>query len=418
MDCSTNKSVFGNDFDRPWFLNLENGTNLYCNGSYPMNWVCNSTTKADADIAGPGVMTSFILVAWITVFVAIILAYYDLLEFLIRAQEWDWNPLLTIHKERRSTIRLFMTTRLHRTLKSRRTVLLRNTASGMLGYLCDLQIVTGLAIVIAGLAQMSTITFYHESLAIQYWWLTLNSFWAAQIEYMDEDSEKYTGRATIRRVGVLVSVVLAMVFQGIITIREDQEWDFLRPGYCYLYHDHTSTWPWLVSTCIYAVCLALTIFPATRPWIKNYHSGMQCILNWLIGNWKKSVFAFQNSHLRSFNGFDLAFMRALLYMTFRITLCGISSLCLALFWILLQFLAVWSYGNGFYPLLIFAYFGFAAWSTFDILDLKLSNRSLIDGQESSWGFGQVLPMVLLLTIGYNAVDAFRGKDSWPDELEW
>ena len=418
MACSTEKSIFADDFYLPWFFDSDNGTTLYCNGSYTMNWVCNSTIKADPDIAGPGVIASFIIVSWLTMFVAMIPAYYDLLGFLGRAQEWSWPPSSKIHQQHRSTKHLRRTNQLRRKLNSNRTASLRKAASGLLDSLCDLQIVTGLAIVIAALAQIPSITFYHESLAQNYWWVTLNSFWAARIEYMDvdEDSVKYSGRATIRRISVFVSVVLGIVFQCIVNIRESREWFFLRSGHCYLSHDHTSSWPWIVGTSIYAVTLFLTIIPFTRPWVKTYLSVVHGMQKKLVEGWKRSAIALHKSYIYPVNRHDLSFMRAFLCFIFRIAHFALFSLCLTFFWLFLQFMAAWSYGDGFYPLLILFYLGFAAWNTFDILDLKLSNSSLIDGQESSWGFGQVLPMVLLITITYNAFDAFRGEVLCPAEL--
>lgn len=408
MDCSTEKSIFADDFYGPWIYNFDNGTTLYCNGSYTMNWVCNSTIEPDADIAGPGVITSFILVAWITMCVAMIPAFYDVVKFMDRTKDWNWRFSTVVHEKLRSTKDLRRTAQLRRILDMEKCTLLRKTASSLLGSLCDLQIVTGLAIVIAGLAQIPTISFYHESLAMQYWWLTLNSFWAARVEYMDENSLKYTGRATIRRIGVFISVVLGSTFQCIINVREDRDWFFLRSGYCYISHDDSSTWPWIAGTSIYAVSLLLTIIPATRPWVHEYLLIVHQTQGRLVERWKKSANALHTNYLSLSSGCRLSPMRTLLRITFRMAVFGFSSLCLAIYWLLLQFLAAWSYGDGFYPLLFLVYVGFAAWTTFDILDLKLSNRALLNGQELSWGFGQVLSMVLLIMIGYNAADAFIG----------
>ncbi len=49
-----------------------------------------------------------------------------------------------------------------------------------------------------------------------------------------------------------------------------------------------------------------------------------------------------------------------------------------------------------------------SWNTLDIIDAKVSNLHLVDPPESemSWGFGQVLPMVLLGTIVFSALDVF------------
>jgi hypothetical protein len=73
--------------------------------------------------------------------------------------------------------------------------------------------------------------------------------------------------------------------------------------------------------------------------------------------------------------------------------------------------AIWSYGSTFGPLVIIeivAYFGLSAWSVFDIIDLKLSNKPLLDGSESTWGFGQVLPVVLLMLVGFKFFESIRG----------
>lgn len=412
MGCSAERSTFSNDTYHPWSYDFENGTTLYCNGSYPMNWLCNSTTTADTDIAGPGVITSFILVAWITMFVAGVLAFYQLLEFLCRATEWHWrSSATTISVNRRSTNHWRRITQLRRLLNSERTALLRAAASNLLGPLCDLQIVTGFAIIVAGLTQMPDISFYHESLALSYWSLSLNSFWAARIEYMNENTTKYTRRATQRKIGVLISVVLGLVFQCIVYRRESQDWFFLRPDRCYIYHDNSSNLIWIVGNFIYAISLSLIIMPASRPWVHQYHRFLRHMQASLIEGWKKSATALQTCrYSQPVSGYQLSFMRFFLRVMFRMVSFALFSLCLLAYWLFLQFIAIWSYGEGFYPFQVLVYVGFAAWITFDILDLKLSNRPLILGQESSWGFGQILPMVLLVMIGYNGIDALRGEN--------
>ena len=76
-------------------------------------------------------------------------------------------------------------------------------------------------------------------------------------------------------------------------------------------------------------------------------------------------------------------------------------------WCILQFFSVWSYGEGFYPMEVTVYLGLAVWNIYDIVDLKLSNRALVIGSETSWGFGQILPMVVLLLVFFNMMDAFE-----------
>ena len=90
-----------------------------------------------------------------------------------------------------------------------------------------------------------------------------------------------------------------------------------------------------------------------------------------------------------------------------------SALAVVLFWCLTQFMAFLSFGDGYYPLLLTAFTGFMAWSTYDIIDLKYSNAHLVVGDESTWGFGQVLPMLLISSIGFQSIDAWTAAGAKP-----
>ena len=79
----------------------------------------------------------------------------------------------------------------------------------------------------------------------------------------------------------------------------------------------------------------------------------------------------------------------------------------------MQLMAFISFGDGYYPLLLAASTGFMAWNTYDIIDLKNSNAHLIVGDESTWGFGQVLPMLLTSSIGFQTIDAWTAADAKP-----
>lgn len=86
---------------------------------------------------------------------------------------------------------------------------------------------------------------------------------------------------------------------------------------------------------------------------------------------------------------------------------ALFNLPLFISWILRLFLALLAWGDSQSILIVLAYFGFAAWSSYDIIDLKKSNKHLVQ-DESTWGFGQVLPVVLLLLVFLNILDAIRG----------
>lgn len=87
---------------------------------------------------------------------------------------------------------------------------------------------------------------------------------------------------------------------------------------------------------------------------------------------------------------------------------AIAALSVAIYWFLLQWLATWSYGDGFFPFTWFIYVGLNVWYTLDVVSLWAWNKPLISVEEQGWGFGQVLPLVLILSIGINALDIFRG----------
>ncbi|KAG9234999.1 hypothetical protein BJ875DRAFT_356265, partial [Amylocarpus encephaloides] len=104
--------------------------------------------------------------------------------------------------------------------------------------LCDLQICTGTAIVIAGFTQLGTMSRYHMVFILDYWSLTLNSFWAARAGYMLEDDMPYPARGWIRRFMLFISRALSIVFQ-VVLIRK--EWDAQVSGQCYISHDRSTT---------------------------------------------------------------------------------------------------------------------------------------------------------------------------------
>lgn len=81
---------------------------------------------------------------------------------------------------------------------------------------------------------------------------------------------------------------------------------------------------------------------------------------------------------------------------------------LFLWYIFTVFLNLIAWGDSDSFLLILAYFGFAPWNTYDIIDLKSSNRALLTESETEWGFGQVLPMVLLGLVALNCLDGWKG----------
>jgi hypothetical protein len=95
------------------------------------------------------------------------------------------------------------------------------------------------------------------------------------------------------------------------------------------------------------------------------------------------------------------------FWAYSLELVTYSPIILA--WIFFQFLALVAYGNSESLALVLAYFGFEAWNTYDIVDLKNSNKDLIEGSEEEWRFGQVVPVVLLALIVLQTFDAAESE---------
>jgi hypothetical protein len=74
-------------------------------------------------------------------------------------------------------------------LNSKRTLRLEIQSKRFLNALCDPQLIKGTGIVISRLSQYNEISFYHDELIPDYWWLTLTVFGSARDSVGgDEDS--------------------------------------------------------------------------------------------------------------------------------------------------------------------------------------------------------------------------------------
>ena len=131
--------------------------------------------------------------------------------------------------------------------------------------LCDLQLVTGTAILVSGFGQWSTISFYHRAIVSTLAYLTLGSFWASRasayrtVEF-DKTSFWQKAHWTMRQVCIMIALVLLATFVAFQTQSEQQDWDLLQSGKCYRCHDSSSTtssWLWVAGLSLYALTLCL-----------------------------------------------------------------------------------------------------------------------------------------------------------------
>jgi hypothetical protein len=317
-------------------------------------------------------------------------------------------------------------------------------AEDLLGPLCDLQAITGAAIIIAGFSQWQTITYYHRELVGSYWYLTSNSFWSARRAYMYVSTETpvsvpsirmtptsgtstgmtptgaaQTGATTIkraeankdwtvwrvytRRVFIVISVALGIAWSASSAILEIHGWDERDPNKCYDYNDATYNnqgiyynGVMLVGLFLYFASLLLSFVDRDGKVATKYNELFESFLEIPEGKLCDYVEALKEQR----GGFNLSH----------------SQLWLALIWglvywaarILRGIIAVWSYGDSHSPEFFLFYYLFVSWNTWDIIMLKVLNEHLVS-DETKMGFGQVLPLVLLAQIGLNIVDIWKGK---------
>lgn len=318
------------------------------------------------------VMTAFVITGWITTFMAAVAAAdtEEYKQFILELTTWaiahgiskgsGWPRAVT---NMQVPIRV---------------------AHHLIAELCDIQIVTGLGIVIAAFPQLSTITYYHQQLIVSYWNMTLNSYWAAA----DFNTGADNLSRVIRVAGVLCSVTLSAAFQTIVCWKEKYYWSRTEPGRCYRYHDASSCEFWTVGLWIYAFALALSLVPSpaiepARLWVARWVGSASPVRGvcWLAGLW----------------------MARWMGRRTRRTIRG--------FWLLLKsLLYVWCLpGEANRLISVLFYICMAVWTTFDIADLKISNRPLVGGAEMTWGFGQILPVALLGLIFMAGIDAYAGE---------
>lgn len=286
---------------------------------------------------------------------------------------------------------------------------LKRAVRKLLVNLSDLQVITGTSIIIAGLAQLPEISYYHEFLVNQYWYLCLNSFWAAKTSYIEDDDEEEDWWPSVaRRVAILFSVILALAFEIITNLREQNDWDNGdggENGKCYISNDNsgsTQNWVWIGGLFVYAIFLVLSLNKRTLDWFEPkgaFTTGVNNVISSLFKKYEKFVG----------DALDLVDSPYLYPVSCIIWASDLlfQTLCRIFWFFLIQWTCVWAWGSGRYGFQAAVYIAFTIWASYDVIDLKRSNWFLVDGTESVWAFGQVLPVALMAMLLINAIDAIK-----------
>ncbi|TFA97820.1 hypothetical protein CCMA1212_010439 [Trichoderma ghanense] len=266
----------------------------------------------------------------------------------------------------------------------------------LLGPLCDLQIITSMGIMVAGFAKWNTINFYHEALVTCNWSLIFNSFCVIRFDLLEPEG-RIQKRDALRRIFVLISCMLGVVWQ-ILTYQRELDpafrghWDASDPDYCYLFLYESSPWFWIAGTIFFCIAVASSLTRRTAQWFAY----LDHIFVWAQDCCNEPLRK-ARKHQRRHRG---------LLSAFTLAAASIRSIACS---ILIQSIAIWGYGDNYPPLSWLCYFLFSVWNTVDVMSLWQLNKGLLSGDESDWGFGQVLPLVMLLSVFFSAVDVWHGK---------
>ena len=281
---------------------------------------------------------------------------------------------------------------------------IRVATENVLMLLIDLQIVTCLAIMIAGTSQLATMSFYHQALMSDYWMLTLNSLWAAG---------KATGRPikvnhsslqpvqeALRDLLVIAFLVLASFFSVKTNLIFNREWDFLSSGKCfrYGYESPISSWFWTAGLLINLALYLLSMSSYSWAMVQSTGKLFEHLRAWVDRKYE-SIFEGIDELLLKFEWRVLAQIISIGQKACRNGLHFLR-------WTIVQLFAILVSGEGDFRVQAPVLLVFYCLATADIIDLKLRNLSLIGGTESSWPFGQVLAVSMLFMVALNFVDSF------------
>lgn len=272
----------------------------------------------------------------------------------------------------------------------------------MIGPLCELQLITSMAVLIAGLAQWPEITYYHANFVLLYWWLALNSFWAIRQEVFLRKPSIDSWRLKLRKYAIFVSVMLFLVMDSMVLLREKRHWDDSYSGHCYLTTDassYESGWFWHAGVTLYAIVLFLSFIPRINDSLETRMRNLVDRCQRLGNRWAEKRTLVTDSSWSLGCGYRFG----------ELLLLGIVTV---IFWCSIQFLALWSVGQAFYALEVLFYWGMFAWCFYDIVDLKVENAHLLKGSEISWTFGQVLAVAMMLSLIFTFLDVVKGMCFW------
>ncbi|TQV98720.1 hypothetical protein V2A60_007574 [Cordyceps javanica] len=359
-----------------------------------LEWTCNAI-PADPDIGGPGVIVGFVAVAWYATLLATVepicitmnQVWLSLQPERLNTSDW---PLVSKIRGV-ATRQLLLRPRLGDFLRRDRTrgiIFVRI----LLDSLGDVQLITGTAILIAAWSRIKTMSFYHLQLSYCYYWLTVNSFSSCRAGGRRVATETIPWPIRVRTIISFCTVMLGIVLCSYINIWVNAAWDPLYEGRCFLSHDQSKAnteWLWIVGLISYAVYLLYFLCTMGQR-NRNRVEAVRLRMSTKTDQWRKMYYAHCTSILIGKYGQHHSIFRCSLELCFYL-----PDILLKL---LLDFVDIIA-GTRDSLLALLGNMGFAAWFTYNIVDYKISNKELLEGSESTWGFGQIVPPLRLAARG-------------------
>lgn len=260
--------------------------------------------------------------------------------------------------------------------------------------LADLQTITGIGILLAAYCRGLDMSLYHYGLVDIYWWLTINSMFAAT-EHLEERDIRLNSKV---RLGVRIffricSLALGLPFEYISDYRIRTRWSAFESGNClfshHLFEHESKSTNWFWTATLILICISQWLSLGDIMFDLQIHR--KFFENWVAKEryWVRTCRLTQTPK----------------YLP-KVVLMACKGFCVMISFILRNFIGVW----GLWPCAPWVSILFYIYLWMDNTQIAISNRNLnqhlLVGSESDWGFGQILPVILLLAIVFNAMDAF------------
>ncbi|KAK5046368.1 hypothetical protein LTR84_008169 [Exophiala bonariae] len=350
------------------------------------NYQGDALVDANSDIAGTGVFWSYIATAWLTVVLAT-------------------GNLILSHLESR-----------HKATVSAATIGATASTKDLTTYarakelcnkfvlsLCDIQAFAGTAMLVIGITLRDSVSLYHQEFIIQYWWLTIDSLWAADFQYDNGDEDGKIGSLWFDRVHqftrksiVLLSVTLGIYHQSWLIWNEDDRWNPSDGKHCYRFIERwywpLETWIWIVGLAFYALAHALIMFKQGNEQLEAFEKAIARKRTSLQTSLRIRQRDLRDQIGRCPRQPGQVFLTGIML--------GVLRLFIFVFWLFVQIVTIWAWSDGDRLVHIVVYALFTMRNTQGLLSHRNLNAFIVKGQEKTLGFGQLLPIIGAVGIVY------------------